>query len=355
MIITYFRSSSYNAWDMCPQQYFLEYVLGWKGPANIKADKGTIVHKILEILAKIKLTLQSKPTMFFKDTEVGPFIEDECVGIINCTNFDTHTICEKVFNYYAKAKAQPWTNKDFADCKLWVNKVIDFNDGAFNPLKMNIVAPEQHFDIQINEPWATYDYIIDGKKVSGCLALKGTIDLITSPSPGIYEIVDWKTGRRLNWATGEEKTHDKLRKDPQLMLYYLAASYIYPDVEQILVTINFINDGGPFSMCYTKDDIPEALEMLRVRFEEIKACKVPKLNKSWKCNKFCHFGLTTFDNSAIKPLQEFRSGQTCSKGQMMTKCEQIKFEIERKGMDKVIKEYTKEDHSVGMYANPGEI
>lgn len=54
MIITYFRSSSFNAHNMCEQQYFLEYVLGWRGPSGQKADKGTIVHKVLEILACIK-------------------------------------------------------------------------------------------------------------------------------------------------------------------------------------------------------------------------------------------------------------------------------------------------------------
>lgn len=39
---------------MCEQQFFIEYVLGWRGPSNQKADKGTIVHKVLEILAIIK-------------------------------------------------------------------------------------------------------------------------------------------------------------------------------------------------------------------------------------------------------------------------------------------------------------
>ena len=54
IIVTYFRSSSYNTHSMCEQQYFLEYVLGYRGPSGQKADKGTIVHKVLEILAVIK-------------------------------------------------------------------------------------------------------------------------------------------------------------------------------------------------------------------------------------------------------------------------------------------------------------
>ena len=43
---------------MCEQQYFIEYVLGWRGPSGQKADKGTITHKVLEILAIIKKAQQ---------------------------------------------------------------------------------------------------------------------------------------------------------------------------------------------------------------------------------------------------------------------------------------------------------
>lgn len=329
-------------------QYFNEYVLGWKGEAGIKADKGTIVHKVLEILAICKKALQDKEGILLP-------IDDEVAGTIDPSNIDIHDICEKVYQYYAQHKKQNWTDKDFKDCKAWVQKVIDFNNGAFNPLNMTIVAPEQKFDIIIEEPWATYSYNIDGKKVDGFLSLKGTIDLIVSPSPGILEIVDWKTGRRLNWATGEEKTHEKLCKDPQLMMYFLAAHHLYPEVDQIMVTINFINDGGPFSMCFDKSQIKDVYEMLRERFEIIKNEQMPKCSKSWKCKKFCWHGLTTFEDTGIKPIFEFRKDQVCKLGQCMTKCEQIKFELERKGMDRVVKEYTKKDHAVGTYTNPGEI
>ena len=336
---------------MCEMQYFGEYVLGWKGPGNLKADKGTIVHKVLEILAKIKLADQQNPN---RGKEILWDIEDDTIGKVNCYPLDLHNICERVFNYYAKIKDQPWTDKDFRDCELWVNKAIDFNGGAFNPLNMNIVSPEQRFDLIIDEPWAHYEYVLDGKKIEGQLGLKGTIDLITEPMPGTYEIVDWKTGRRLNWATGEEKTHEKLMSDPQLMMYFLAASKLYPDIENIIVTIDFINDGGPFSLCYSKSDIPRTLDMLKEKFEYIKATKIPKQSKSWKCTKFCYFGKNTFTGTEIKPIIEFRNGQTCAKGQTMTMCEQMNFELYKKGMDKTVKEYKAPDHKIDFYQNPGE-
>jgi len=93
MIITYFRSSSFNTHSLCEQQYFLEYVLGWKGKSGLKADKGTIVHKILEILALIKYHKQFGNTSF----------EDDIVGKIGIKKYDLDDIIRKVYNYYSQA------------------------------------------------------------------------------------------------------------------------------------------------------------------------------------------------------------------------------------------------------------
>ena len=321
--------------------------MGWKFPAGFKAVKGTVTHKVLEILAKIKLTQQEG---------IDEIIADEIYGIININDFDIHDICEKVYAYYIQQSIDhTWTDGDFSDCKNWVNKTLDFNNGSFSPLKMNIVSPEQQFDIPISEEWATYDYNINGKQTTGCLSLKGTIDLITEPSPGTYEIVDWKTGRRLNWATGEEKTHEKLKEDPQLRMYHLAAHYLYPQIDQILVSIFYISDGGPFTLCYTKDDIPKTLDILRKKFEHIKKVKVPKLTKSWKCSKFCAAGKNNFAGTKIKPMHEFRERQVCEKGKIMTICEQVKYEIEQKSMDNVVRLYTQEGHDIAFYQNPGSV
>ena len=41
------------------------------------------------------------------------------------------------------------------------------------------------------------------KKLKGQLAIKGTIDLVTKLNDDTIEVVDWKTGRRMDWTTGE--------------------------------------------------------------------------------------------------------------------------------------------------------
>lgn len=187
------------------------------------------------------------------------------------------------------------------------------------------------------------------------MAIKGTIDLITKVNNDTLEIIDWKTGRRLDWATGQEKTQAKLEKDPQLRIYHYAIQKLYPEIKHVIVTIFFINDGGPFSVCFGEQDLKETEEMLKQKFEYIKKTQKPRLNKSWMCTRLCHFGKTTFEDSHISALKEYRDNQLTPVNQYMTKCEQIKHDIEIKGMSEVVDEYTVPGYTVGKYKAPGSV
>lgn len=339
MIITYLRSSSYGTHSMCEQQYFLEYVLGYRSPSGKKADKGTIVHKVMEILAHIRLNQQNNIEIY----------EDDILGSININNYNLQDLIDGVYNYYTtNLKNHEWKPVDYRDCKKWVEKTLEIQNGNFDPRNQNIVRPEQKFDIEIKKPWAYYDY---NNNLKGYLAIKGTIDLIAQANENTLEIIDYKTGRRLDWATGEEKTFSKLQKDPQLRMYHYAASILYPDIDHIIVSIYFINDGGIFSMNYDKSDIPETENMIRRKFESIKNCTRPKLSRSWKCTKLCYFGKNYFAN----PMIEYRDNQSCFKGTPMTMCEQIKHGIDVAGIDSVVDKYTVEGYNIGNYKAPGSV
>ena len=346
MIITYFRSSSYNTHSMCEQQYFAEYVLGWRGPSGQKADKGTITHKVLEILAVIKKAQQDN-----LDT-----VDDDVFGLINVHSYNLDEIIDKVYDYYTQqTQHHKWSPKDLKDCRAWVYKAIEFNNGMFDPRNRNVLCPEQHFDFEISKPWAKYSYDVEDKKITGNLALKGTIDLITLVNDTTIEIIDWKTGRRLDWATGEEKTQEKLERDPQLRIYHYAIKHLYPKINHIMFSIYFINDGGPFTICFNDSDLAETENMLRAKYELIKNTKKPRLHKSWMCSKLCHFGKTTFDNTNVAPITEYRDGQTCSVGQTMTKCEQVKHDLDLYGIDTTMNLYKHPKHSIGLYKAPGTV
>lgn len=181
MIITYLRSSSYGTHSFCEMQYFLEYVLGIRSPSNKKADKGTIVHKALEILAYIRLNEQNKISSFI----------DDVIGEVKIDSYDLNTIIEKVYNYYTQRFTHhQWEVKDFKDCHVWTHKALEYNNGMFDPRNRTIVQPEQHFDIEIKKPWSHYVYETKNGILEGNLAIKGTIDLITKINDNTFEVID---------------------------------------------------------------------------------------------------------------------------------------------------------------------
>ena len=282
-------------------------------------------------------------------------IDDDVVGHINVDKYSLDIITEKVYKYYTeKSPHHKWSPKDYKDCHAWVYKAIELNNGMFDPRNRNILMPEQHFDFEIKKPWSKYSYnLVDGSVLEGNLAMKGTIDLITLVNEDTIEVIDWKTGKRLDWATGQEKTQEKLENDPQLRIYHYAIKHLYPNIKNIIFSIYFINDGGPFSICFHDSDIAETENILRRKFDIIKQTTKPKLNKSWMCSKLCHFGKTTFANTSIEPVTEYRNGQLCSKDSTMTKCEQIKHDLDLYGIDATIGLYKHPNHSFGSYKAPG--
>lgn len=328
MMVTYLRSSSYNAWDWCENRFWIEYTLGIRGIANLKADKGNVTHKALELLARKKQAQQNGDPEF-TDPELA-------------RAFDTAAMCpeaaiELAYHHYTKVKhtTHNWKPVDFRDCRQWMYDTLLFNGGMFSPLNRKVLCPEQYFDFPIEEPWASYDYVLpNGERLTGHLAVKGTVDLVTEIRPGLIEYLDWKTGLAKDWATGERKTYGKLCDDPQLRLYHYALSRLYPDVEQIIITIFFVRDGGPSSICFQPSDVKRTLEMVKRRFDVIRTTTRPRLTKTWKCDRLCHYGKNNWP------------------GTEKTICEHIHRETLQLGMDKVFAKYGNLD-AVRSYGEGG--
>lgn len=339
MIVTYIRSSSYNNYAYCQMQYFITYVLGYQPVSGKKAELGTIVHKVLEVLAKLKKFSQDNPS------KAKLKIEDDALGIIDIKKSELFSdafvkaILQKSFHFYSSESKNTFTKADNNDCLKLVHDTLNYNDGQFDPRKRKVVAAEPHFDIPIDEPWAFYENEIDGKLVSGQLAIKGTIDLVTESSDGVIEAVDWKTGRRLDWATGEEKTYSKLNSDPQLLLYNYAISKLFPDYKQSIMTIFYVKDGGPFSMCFDKSDEDRFLKMLKNRYEEIRSNNTPKpiseTRENWKCTKLCHYCKNNWPETETNM------------------CIYIENMLKTKGMEETIKECKRPGFDIGFYSAPG--
>jgi hypothetical protein len=324
-------------------QYYMEYTLGWRGNSGKKADKGTIVHKVLEISALAKKGLQNGRKTF----------TDSQIGRVQTSNYKAsylNKIIDKVYEYYtSRTPHHKWVPLDLKHCRKWVWKIFDDHEGIFDPKNRLVVDAEPHFDFEIEEDWAKYDYTLDdGTQLEGNLSLKGTIDLITDVGDDTYEVIDWKTGRRLDWATGKEKTPAKLQKDPQLRMYHLAVKKLYPHVKSFLITIHFMNDGGPFTLHFQDSDVEETLEMIRAKFEVIKNTNAPQQIFTWKCSKLCPAGKTTYENTSIDPMYN-------SFGGCINKCDQTMSAIKENGIEWVTQNYMSPDHTIGKYNAPGEV
>ena len=339
MIVTYIRSSSYNNYDNCQLQYFITYVLGHRSTSGKKAQLGTIVHKVMECLAVCKKRLQGRQTKTMKVT-------DDAIGEIKFTpkNLYTKTFVAKLlkrsYEHYTENCVHDYTNADYKFCEKSVDQALTYNDGQFDPRERKIVEAEPQFDILIEEDWAKFDYKMpNGESVTGQLAIKGTIDLVTEVEDGVIEVIDWKTGRRLNWATGEEKTYEKLIEDPQLLLYNYAISKLFPEYDQSIMSIFYIRDGGPFSMCYDEDDQAKFLKMLEKRFKQIKRNDYPQpishTRRHFKCTKLCHFYKNKWP------------------GTNQTMCHHVEDHLKAFGEQETMERCTAEGHEIGFYEAPG--
>lgn len=374
MIITFARSSSIANFKFCEMQYFLTYNLGLLRPSSKKADQGSAVHKVLEWLASGKQYLQNNPdaknvlmdgcNLEFKREE---FLEqykltDDEVAQVNKERINKaiyksdasiksgHTrrgskmvkaLVEESCKYYSTKSSEAWTKASYRDVENWTWIALDYRGGIYDPRLRTIKNPEQHFDLLIDADWAHYDFIgPDNQRLQGQYGIKGTVDLITELDSDTIEVVDWKTGQRLDWATGEVKTYDKLCNDVQLMLYYYALTKVYPQYKNILITIFFIRDGGPFTVCFEPHQLSMVEDKLREHFEGVSACDIPEMcskdQSDFKCTRICNY------------YKEQLPGTNCNT------CKHIQNEIKKNGINDTISKYKRPDFEFGHYEAPGE-
>ncbi len=105
------------------------------------------------------------------------------------------------------------------------------------------------------------------------------------------------------------------------------------------MSIFYINDGGPYSLCFDESDNEYFLEKLRVRFSQIKNNTNPRLlspqQKHWKCTKLCDYAKNNWPGTDV------------------SMCRHVSQQVQSKGMDEATKECTREGFSIGYYDAPG--
>ena len=156
MIVTYIRSSSYNGYDYCQMQYFLTYVLGHRSDSGKKAELGTMVHKVMEILAGLKKFQQDNPRKKYL------VVEDDAAGKIRIhkdrllTDEFVNELTGVSIKCYEKDSKHKWYPADKKQVSKLTWDTLEYNEGQFDPRLRDVVDPEPHFDIAIaDRDWET--------------------------------------------------------------------------------------------------------------------------------------------------------------------------------------------------------
>lgn len=338
MEIAFVRSSSYSQKDYCQMSFFIQYGLGHTTPTQLKALLGTITHKVMEVLANCKKVVQDSPKkkkFVFNDEELGEFKYD--YNSLMSDDFVRRLLDRSYTHYTVNSPHLEFDDKkNYKFCEDMVQAGLTMNDGSYDPRNQNIFQAETKFDLEINEPWATYEY--NGQKYT--LRIKGTIDLIVKEGDDMLHICDYKTGQRIDWATGKEKTIDKLYEDFQLMLYYYAIGRLFPEYKNKMVTIIFLRDGGPFTLCFDEHTDEKTLGKIKKHLKEVLDLKNPRPINPWRsdfrCTRLCHFYKTKWPESE------------------KSMCHYVEDHVKTYGIDDTAMKLKKGNFSVSYYRAPGQ-
>jgi hypothetical protein len=303
--------SSYTKWESCQQAYFIEQNLKYTYPPGVAADMGTVVHKVLEYLALIKLGQQEKQTEL--ETSKGSI------------EFDNYSIAQ--LEEMAASAYKNLTKEHYKTITKCVQNALSYADGEYDPRNREIIAPERRVKIEIQEDWAVRS---NGERY----CLSGIIDLVTKTPTG-YEIIDWKTGALKDWNTGKVKTYQDFYDDPQLRFYHYAATKIYGEEHAYKFTIFFVKENKAFTVPFDNSDLGRTLYLLKDRFLEIQNTQVPQLNRTWKCTKFCPYGQKTAYGTNLPALTQISTGGIAKIGSPMTICDCVSHQINTLGIDYV--------------------
>lgn len=238
--------------------------MGLRSPANRRADQGNAAHKALELYARERLAqLRGEPT----------YTEPESGRVFRVGELTPELAVDFGWSVYEKPE---YTRADKREVYELVCKTLTYNHGECHPGNLQVVQPEQFFDLELPYGWAAYSHEdpFGGPRVEGQLRIRGTVDLLYRDEFGLLCYLDWKSGAKRCWAKGVDKTYDMLMHDEQLGLYYYALRRLYPD-DDIQMAIHYMKADGTTYLPYGDEQLEGARKMMRKAFEEIRDCERP--------------------------------------------------------------------------------
>jgi hypothetical protein len=291
MFISHASPSSISTYQECPFKYFLKYILGLKDTAGPAALKGKIVHRVFEVMAKLRL----------RGKEIDPL-----------------WLLDRSFDYYTKLEPDKKIRKttsrgeaaDYRKLREAVEMVV--NDPYYNPYNLKIIGAEALGKIHMDKDgWSCP---LPGAE-STPFEVTGIIDLIHELDEDTIEVIDWKTGEKKDWVTGRPIDTYELLQQIQPRIYHWMIGLLYPQYKNILVTFYYTKENGPEMLSFSQEDMSYTMEFVYRFLNTVRKDMMLKRRRSWRCSKMCHFG-------------------------KLKLCEQIYSDLHTEGYDYVIREYT---------------
>jgi putative RecB family exonuclease len=198
--------SAFDTFNRCPLQYKFSYIDRVKVPQKPEFFFGGLIHEIVQYA----LT---------KDPIIPPV--EELLKILK----------EKWQTDIFPSKQESDQYFDFG-----VDMIKKFHAG-FKPGLRNIVATEKRFQIPLNE-----------KHV-----LSGIIDRVDKLPIGSFEVIDYKTSKKL-------PSQIDVDKDKQLCIYNLAINSLWPDAKDIRLTLYFLKHDTQITTKRRPDEVESIKE-----------------------------------------------------------------------------------------------
>jgi hypothetical protein len=237
-------ASKIKSYKMCPFKFYLEYHLQLGTGTTFAAEQGSMVHVVLEKMGQdVKDGIPKKESNIFNYwmDEVLYAYQEEGIWKLSPKALEREKQCigcEYNLDGHCQIANMPIDNfegcpKDEYEDALWlVQKVL--NDESVNsPLNKKILDVEQLFKIQIP----------DG---NSNITINGIIDVITELDNDTIEIVDYKTGKYV-------QSYNECAKDPQLLIYHLAAKTQWHNYRNFFITIYYLRKK-PLTLSFSPKD-----------------------------------------------------------------------------------------------------
>lgn len=285
-------ASKIKSYKMCQFKYYMEYHLGLSTGTSFAAEQGNMVHVLFE-LAGQDIRDGKKPedsyiiNNWHKEVmhayqqegiwQLEPKVKDQVRECIGC-DFHKDGFCDLANLPLDDFEGCPKPQYEDA---VWLTRQVLNHPNLEYPLDpgRKILDVEDVFKMQIP----------DGDEV---ITVNGIIDVVTELDKDTVEIVDYKTGRYI-------QSYNDCKKDPQLLIYNLAAQKKWRNYENFVITIFYLRKK-PLHLTFNEKDLRGTELALKHYWHVIGANDSPQrirdkpfMNRRDKviCEKMCDMAL----------------------------------------------------------------